>query len=163
MVPACGSWRCGGIAWAFPLEIGFGRGRTFSWKPSCKSGRAGTERMRFTCSHQLREAENGKCRLITGLTCVFSLFTHARFDRSARYHLTLCASLRGHTRSHEIGFSVVASADHAGQRRHRLEHGRYQGRFNFRETGCHSTQPAPNPSMEALDKALLLLFAARGC
>jgi len=72
----------------------------------------------------------------------------------------ISAGTHDHTKS---GFSVVASADHAGQRRHRLEHGRYQGRFNFREPGCHSTQPAPTPSIEAFDKALLLLFAARGC
>jgi hypothetical protein len=53
------------------------------------------------------------------------------------------------------------SADHAGQRRHRLEHGRYQGRFNFREAGWHSTQPAPNPSIEVLGKEASCCFLLR--
>jgi len=67
---------------------------------------------------------------------------------SHRAHL--CAGTHDHTKS---DFPLLRPADHAGQRRHRLEHGRYQGRFNFREAGCHSTQPAPNPSIEALDKS----------
>jgi SAM-dependent methyltransferase len=54
MLPACGSWTCAGIAWAFRSETAFGRGQTFNWKPACKSGRAGMERMRFTCSHDKR-------------------------------------------------------------------------------------------------------------
>jgi hypothetical protein len=36
-----------------PFGDRLGPERTFSWKPSCKSGRAGMEQMRFTCSHQI--------------------------------------------------------------------------------------------------------------
>src|SRR5256886_17469330 len=61
MMQACGSRGCGGIAWEFRSEIGFGRGRTFNSKRGCKSGRAGMERMRFTCSLQTMTTE--KCRM----------------------------------------------------------------------------------------------------
>ena len=37
----------------FRLAIVFGRGRTTNSKPACKSGRAGMERMRFTCSDKI--------------------------------------------------------------------------------------------------------------
>src|SRR5439155_2934975 len=53
MLPACGSWRCGGIALVFRLAIVFGRGRTTNSKPACKSGLAGMERMRSTCSGKI--------------------------------------------------------------------------------------------------------------
>src|SRR6266480_792327 len=58
MLPACGSWRCGGIAWAFRLETAFGRGQTTNSKPACKSGLAGMERMRFTCSNEIAQVRN---------------------------------------------------------------------------------------------------------
>jgi hypothetical protein len=35
------------------LAIVFGRGRIFSSKPVCRSGRAGMEQMRFTCSGKI--------------------------------------------------------------------------------------------------------------
>ena len=76
-------------------------GELSAGNPPAKVGEPARSGCDLPALTKLREAENGKCRLITGLTRVFSLFTHARFDRSARYHLTLCASLRGHTRSHE--------------------------------------------------------------
>ena len=53
MLPAYGSWRCGGIVWVFRLAIVFGRGRTTNSKPACKSGRADMERMRFTSSGKI--------------------------------------------------------------------------------------------------------------
>jgi hypothetical protein len=94
--------------------------------------------------------EAGEERAIGEYAYIYNL---GRVTIGARNHFTSRAPLRGHTRSYEVRLSVAASSDHAGQWRHRLEHGRYQGRFNFREAGCHSTQPAPNPSIEARDKA----------
>jgi hypothetical protein len=85
MVPACGSWRRDGIAWAFRLETGFGRGRIFSWKPACKSGRTGTVRMRFTCSHQI--ARSGKRQMSTDdkIYARFFVIDTGRFTYTGNY------------------------------------------------------------------------------
>src|SRR5439155_14636227 len=110
---------------------------------------------------KLREAENGKCRPITGLTRVFrcSLTLDSIGRRATISHRAhLCAGTHDHTKSDfPLRPPIMPGSAAIDWNTVDIKVDSTSGK-----PGCHSTQPAPNPSIEALDKALLLLFAARG-